>query len=312
MIMSNTQHKESRPGNRRLVDEGMKLHLRVLRLNGKTWRVLTLRPGTEAAFSTGYLYDGRSIVSDTAGMKLLSRILWGVSYQREPGTIFLLHGEHLKPSPSDAERSHPIILCPLGLSTPDAQAFRELKKRLLRLGPPTVTVRLHSFGREAVLTEDIYGDDWERYGLRRPVHNDPFFLQERFTLCGGMICYGAPPPILRFRAAELLHMGYDFKLPHYTWTTYRPLADQGTNHLDGEGAVQVFNRYPAMVSEAMEARKTVVATSSSTIPDAPPEALRTLIETQTDIIAARRRKELQSYRRRLKAKKRQLPLAAPS
>ncbi|MBC8142758.1 MAG: hypothetical protein H7Y38_15145, partial [Armatimonadetes bacterium] len=80
--MSDTQHKQSRPCNRIATGDRFKAHLRVMTLNGKPWRVITLRPGTDAAFSTNFFHDTWHIISDGGGAKLLARIFWAMSYQR--------------------------------------------------------------------------------------------------------------------------------------------------------------------------------------------------------------------------------------
>ena len=47
----------------------------------------------------------RSILSDQRGAQLLARLLWGLSYQRRPGTLILVHGKHLLPTPFEADRA---------------------------------------------------------------------------------------------------------------------------------------------------------------------------------------------------------------
>jgi hypothetical protein len=102
---------------------------------------VTLRPGTRAAFSTNFFHDTWHVVTDLQGSRLRARLLWGLSYQRQPGTLLLIHAPHLRPTPFEAERSDPFLLIPAGLTGLDAQTLRRLKALLPRLGRPSKTVR---------------------------------------------------------------------------------------------------------------------------------------------------------------------------
>jgi hypothetical protein len=131
----------------------LKVHLRLLRLGGRTLRVVTLRPGTRAAFSTNYFHSTWHVVTDLDGSRLLARLLWGLSYQSQPGTLVLVHGQHLRPTPFEAERSDPFLLAPAGLTSLDSKALRRLKALLPHLGRPTMTVRWLTFGLDLALRD---------------------------------------------------------------------------------------------------------------------------------------------------------------
>ena len=73
----------------RIVDR-LKLHRRQLRLDGRQYTVVTLRPGTDARFSTNHFHDTWHVLSDWHGARLLGRLLWGLAYQRVPGTLVLV------------------------------------------------------------------------------------------------------------------------------------------------------------------------------------------------------------------------------
>jgi hypothetical protein len=53
----------------------MKMHLRLLTINGHTYRIVTLRPGTEIVFSTNFFHGTWHIVTSQRGARLLARLL---------------------------------------------------------------------------------------------------------------------------------------------------------------------------------------------------------------------------------------------
>ena len=185
----------------------LKVHLRLLPLAGRTYRIITLRPSTRVAFSTNYYHDTWHLLSDMTGSQLLARLLWGLSYQRQPGTMALIHDRHLLPTPFEAERSDPFLLIPSHLTAVDPKAFRTLRSRLLHLGQPSHTARWLTFGLDAAWKA------WQRDGQHQPQeqewdrlwHEDheKRWRQERMGRCGGFIYYAAPPPILHGSGEKL-------------------------------------------------------------------------------------------------------------
>src|SRR5437762_9292860 len=108
-------HKRQR--RRHAPDSRMKVHLRELSLGKTEYRVVTLRPGTRVSFSTNFFHNTWHLVSDIQGARLLARLLWGLSYQRWPGTLVLIHGNHLAATPFEAEQSDPFLLIPSHLTS---------------------------------------------------------------------------------------------------------------------------------------------------------------------------------------------------
>jgi len=74
----------------------LKLHLRVLEVHRKTLRVVSLRPQLGARFSTNYYHDTWHILAGVDGADVLGRLLWGLAFQRQPGTLILIDGDHLR------------------------------------------------------------------------------------------------------------------------------------------------------------------------------------------------------------------------
>ncbi len=238
------RHRRTRAGR-------MKLHLRVLPLGGMRYHLLTLRPGTRAAFSTNFYHQTWHLVSDLRGARLLARLLWGLSYQRRPGTMVLVHGRHLVPTPFEAERSDPFLLVPGHLTPLNEHHLRRLKGQLHRLGPPTRTVRWLTFGLDAVR------EAGEVPGAEALHHqeNRQLWHQERMVRCGGFVCYAAPAPVLRSQARRVaaLHVaeGDGHRAMDYHFLAHDPAGDSWY----GDGEVQIFADYRDRVAAAVEARR---------------------------------------------------------
>jgi hypothetical protein len=229
--------RQRRPGPNRL-----KLHLRQLTIGATTYRLITLRPATAVSFSTNLYHDTWHILSDLRGARLLARLLWGLAYQREPGTMVLIHARHLRPTPFDADPSDPILLIPAHLTGLDAKAFRQLKSRLGRLGPPQQTIRWQTFGIDAAL-EGRTG----RPAYRRLEAFSGRAQREATCRCGGFICYTASPGILREEALAV----HDLR-PYLGGMDYLFLPWP-------DGEIQVFADYHRRLSEAAQGRRDVLA-----------------------------------------------------
>lgn len=288
------QHKQLQPNNRTSASfdgDGFKLHQRTLVLGGsnrRPWTVLTLRPGTQATFSTNYFHNTHHIISDQSGSRLLTRLLWGLAFCQTPGLVIALHGEHIRPMPFDADPSLPILLIPAHQTHIDAGAFRTLKTHLQRLGPPEKTVRWRTFGLDAALAaQKEFGPHeanlwWAERQAERKTLTDREWKRERMAVCGGFLCYSAPPVILKCQAHSL----------HYLRvknddTDYHYLAEGRPYRSTADGEVQIFGDYHHQLSVARVARREVRDES----PDhCDPEALRGRVQARIFDVAARRKK----------------------
>jgi hypothetical protein len=235
----------------------LKLHLRVRAVGGYAYRVLTLRPGTTTAFSTNFFHQTWHIVSSPRGSRLLARLLWGLSYERHPGTVLVVHGEHLLPTPFEAERSDPFLLAPAGLTRLDPGALRLLKGRLSRFGPPDKTVRWQTFGLDRALetrrdgqeTRSRLEGECEQVWRRRPL-----WYHERMERRGGFICYTAPPPLLRLQALRVHGLRVSRRNPAGGMDCHF-LAGSRAYGGWADGEVQIFGDYMDRVAAAVEARR---------------------------------------------------------
>jgi hypothetical protein len=267
-----------RPGR----DARLKMHLRLLNLAGITYRVVTLRPAAKVSFSTNFFHDTWHIITSQWGAQLLARLLWGLSFQRRPGTLLLVHGDHLLPTPFEGDRSVPFLVAPANLTRLDPAALRTLKTCQSRLGPPACTIRWHTFGLDLALEQGVLP---EAEKLHLPANWQPW-QQERMERRGGFICYTAPPPILRAQAMRV----HDLRVRQGSYACemdYHFLAEatsRGSGYADGEG--QIFLEYLNLVAAAVQARGALVPNQNQpTIP----EAVQAAIVQRRDHIVRRRR-----------------------
>ncbi len=246
---------------------GLKVHLRSYELHGTMFRIVTLRPHPTTRFSTNYFHDTWHILAGIRGAELLGRLLWGLAFQRHPGTLVLIDGDHLAPTPFDADPPAPILLVPAGLTSIDVDRLRALKQRLRRDAASPTTLRWHTFGMRAALA----GDDretsralWQHHesrGLR---------TRERMSRRAGFVCYTAPPAILRAQALGISRM----RTSYAGYSSYHPLAETGGHcswHHDGE--FQLIPDFDREVSAAIVGRREVLGAANVITTDAERHAI---------------------------------------
>ena len=216
----------------------MKLHLRVRRFAGVELRLLTLRPGLRVHLSTNRFHGTWHLLGDGRTARLLGHLMYGLAYQRQPGTAILLHGGHLLPNPFDAARSDPVLLVPDWLTFPTLRSLKALRRSLWDLGRPDTTVRWRTFGLASEASEADERPRWRR---------------ERMERIAGLLVYRAPREILRIQGryvATLFPSRFD---------NYHYLADHWWNAGFAEGEVQTFRHYRRMVGAAKHARQELLA-----------------------------------------------------
>jgi hypothetical protein len=223
----------------------LKLHLRVLEIHRRVLRVVTLRPQTATRFSTNYFHDTWHILGGTDGAALLGRLLWGLAFQRQPGTLVLIDDRHLVPTPFEADPADPILLIPDGLTRVVDDDLRALRLRLRRAPGAPTTIRWHTFGMPAALAVDT---PWQRCDPLRALRT-----RERMARRAGYLCYTAPPAILRDHGLGI----YRMHACSQRWGSYFPLAERAGKrwHYDGE-----FQQLPGLawdISAARVARREV-------------------------------------------------------
>jgi hypothetical protein len=238
-------HGRQRPDAATRIVDRLKLHRYRVRLRGRDYTVITLRPGTDAHFSTNYFHGTWHILSDWHGARLLGRLLWGLAFQRVPSTLVLVDRPFLDSNPFDAEAPDPIAFVPAPLTSLSHKAARELRERLpLRAGHEG-TVRWQTYGlAAAVAARRAVGHVSEA----RPVWIPPRGFQERMDRVGGLVTLTAVPKVLMVYAAYIYTLG-DY---HQSGTAYAEVDWPN-------GEVQVFRDYRRRVVAARVARREVLA-----------------------------------------------------
>ncbi|GAC1352538.1 MAG: hypothetical protein NVSMB1_16400 [Polyangiales bacterium] len=254
---------------------GLKLHLRTIDVGGYTYRVVTLRPATSARFSTCLCHETWRILTERAGALVLARLLWGLAFQRAVGTLVLIEGSHLFPTPYEAEKADPILLIPAGITRFHAADLRRLKTRLRRLGPVEKTVRWQTFSLPSALRreleeQNVVTDEWR---LRRQER------QARMLRVEGFVCVTAPPDVLRARALSIYRMS-DFACRE-AFRCALVFDPRGGDH---DGEVEVFPEFLNMVSAASVARRELLGPTRGKGPNVEREA----IYNRAQIVRARR------------------------
>jgi hypothetical protein len=250
----------------------MKLHRRVLRLDGREHTVITLRPGSRARYSTNHHHATWHVLTDQHGAAVLARLLWGLSFQRRPGTLVLIDRPSLDPNPFDATPADPIVLVNAPLTALTGRIARRLRRPV---GPSEGTLRWHTPG----LDRAVAASRARSQAIARREHQwnqdtwqpDIRAEQGRVDRIGGVLCLTAPPRQLRAWAVRTAQLGYWW----YEGTDYAALEGRGPN-----GEVQIFRDYRQRVSVARVARRETLTTL-------PPADRNPLIWAHLDAVRAR-------------------------
>jgi hypothetical protein len=258
--------KRQRPATARAAADGMKLHRRVLRLDGRDHTVIGLRPGSTARFSTNRFHQTWHVLSDQHGARLLARLLWGLSYQARPDTVLLIDRPFLTPTPFDADPADPIMLIPGWNTMFGERATRDLKARLPLSTPSHGTVRWRTFGLDQVLA-DL--ETWRRDSVWQPERGK---MERR---CGVVFLRPYSPEEARRWAVQAATMDPNDRYG----TDYDHFGSWDRNN---EGEIQIFRDFGRRVSVARRARTDVLAGQNA--PD-DPESLREAVWARGDVIS---------------------------
>lgn len=248
------------------MDSTLKLHLRIAELPGQTYRVLTLRPSFGARFSNNRFHDTWHLLTDLGGARVLARLWWGLSYQRQRGTIVMIDAPHIVSTPFEADAAAPCLFALAGSPTEvslDEDHLIALRKWLRKPGAPATTVKLQTFGLTAELEREARETDEQvlrearvaAWRTMRNAEHEPLWTQERMSKRAGFLCYTAPAEVLRWQALAVN------RLPNnpYRGMSYHYLAEGAGGRAGGhyhapEGEVQVFSDFAERVSAAKQGR----------------------------------------------------------
>ena len=134
--------------------EALKLHRRTLVLDGRACTVLTPRASQAERFATNFFHGTWHVLTDPAGARLLSRLLWAMSYQRKPRTVLLLDGPMLAPSPFDADPSVPLLIVNSDLGGPSRAGLDTLEAMLPLRTPSEGTVKVRTDGHDRAMADE--------------------------------------------------------------------------------------------------------------------------------------------------------------
>jgi hypothetical protein len=229
------------------VTDAMKVHLRVVTVAGATYRVVSLRPTTRVQLSDNHYHDTWHVLTGVLGAQVLARLLWGLSYQRQPGTLVLIDAPHLVSTPFDGDPALPIAFVPLGLTSIDAERMRPLLGAV-RAMAPTRTLRWQTFGMDRALA----ADPEVRYARQGWAETEEKKRRERASRMGGAIVMSLPPERLRSLALSV-----DAARPG-TDSTYLPFAERDGRPWSYDGEVQIFGTFDDDVGAARVARREVL------------------------------------------------------
>jgi len=253
-----------RPASARDAGDRMKLHRRRIRLDGREHTVITLRPGSRARYSTNYYHETWHVLSDQHGAAVLARLLWGLSFQRRPGTLVLIDRPALDPNPFDAAPANPIVLACAPLTNLTGAAARSLCRLLPLTTPPEGTVRWHTPGLDtavsAARTRAIQRGEcqWDQRVWEPPVRA----TLARVDRMGGVLALIAPPEQLRNWAVHTATLGDRW----HKGMDYTELDTTAGSPRDGE--VQIFRDYRRRVSVARVARREILTPERGHLPPA--------------------------------------------
>ncbi|MFI6325564.1 hypothetical protein ACIBG8_49185 [Nonomuraea sp. NPDC050556] len=267
--------KEPRPSNVRDVGDRLKLHRHQVRADGRDYQVVTLRPGTRARFSTNFYHQTWHVLSDPHGALLLARLLWGLSYQRQPGTVVIIDRRFITSNPFDAEQGEPIVLVPADLTHLPARTARYLSREIT--GTVSSTVRWHTWGL------DLAVDQWRTRranGFRW--HSGGDESRTEIEQAGGLLSLRASSTSLRRWAVYVATMGDVV----YEGMSYTELDGPRWELCRGDGEVQTFRDFHQRVSVAKVSRSEVLAAGNA--PGAA-EEIRPLVWSRNATVRNRRR-----------------------
>ncbi|NUO60837.1 MAG: hypothetical protein HOV78_29595 [Hamadaea sp.] len=175
-----------------------RLHLRSLTHGSKTYRILTLRTSDPARFSVEAGHATTMIRSDLGGTHQLARLLWGLSYLRQPDTLLIIDHAHLTPN-VDRSPSPPVVFYPHPRATIDASGLRALRRWLRRPSPSERTVTMRTAGYDLARAEI---DAWQA-GPHRRANFPPKWRHSRreppsrIETVNGMVVIAGSPTTMR-------------------------------------------------------------------------------------------------------------------
>lgn len=198
-------------------------------------------------------------------IRALRQLLWATAFDRHAGTLVVLSGPLLCPTPFDAVRSYPVIIACSDRAHLRNDDASWLLRGLRPHRPPDCTVKLRTFGLDQVDSLDRAARrSWCERELRAASDGGVM----RVGLVGGAIVFQGSAAALRLQAASLQDL--ERALPRGS-TNYDVVGDWVSQNSPGE--VQVFADYQLMLRDAKLARESL----SRELPAASAEVFNQLV-----------------------------------
>ena len=250
-----------KPASNRSWGDRMKMHLRRFILHGKTYTVITLRPGLEVSWSTNYFHETWHILGNMRSAKVLSHLMWGLSYQKVDNTFVFIDSTYMRPNPFDANSSNPIII---GVRKPHKDLLARLKSSL---GPPDQTIRWRTFGLTSLLEDD---EARLRFIENNPVQHERKLKVFAHRVQGTLVIYGVRD-LLRFESLWIHNLNTRPSKNYAATMDYHYLG----NWHDTNGEVQIFHDYQSRLRCAKRARTDILGGPN---PPTDPEEIKQAIQ----------------------------------
>lgn len=249
--------------NRHEISDKMKLHLRVRQVGGHEVRIITLRPDLQVSISNNHFHDMWHIVGNERTARLLSRLFWGLSFQKTENTLILIDGPQLTPNPFDASPSLPFIIAlgdTFSLRARELKQIRQWSSRG-RLGPPDRTIRWHTFSLDDHFNTLRYQWDRSRDTINEAQHFSRYTVDDEqlripptLKEVEGALFFRGNRMTLREAAFTCCYMEqvapHDLYAGSYEYLTY--LKNSGYEYY---GEVQFIADYHQLLSAAKVARR---------------------------------------------------------
>lgn len=258
----------------------LRLHRREWRHDGRSYQLLTLRPGnpTRYAVAVGrHPTAGQTVLvrSDLAGVRLLGRLLWGLAFQQRPDTLLVLEPARMVPEPEDGGHSPSVVFGVAGRAVLTPATARRMIRPDVWRARPSGTVTWNTAGFPGALA-DLHAWQDERRAGRWVPH--PYVAPTRpadVHVSPNVVTVLAVPAALRTWARFVGDAGD-------VW-----FADESCTEPDWLTGfdVHAVRHFRRRVSAARRARAEILAD-----PDHPtdPALLDERVRTEVDAVAARR------------------------
>ena len=250
--------------NRHEISDKMKVHLRVRQVGAHEVRIITLRPDLQVSISNNHFHGTWHIIGNERTARLLSRLLWGLSFQKTENTLILIDGSQLTPNPFDASPSLPFIIALGDTFTLRARELKQIRQWSSRgrLGPPDRTIRWHTFSLDDHFNTLRY--QWDRsqetvneaqYFSRYTAEDEQLRAPPTLQEVEGALFFRGNRMTLREAAFTCCYMRqiapHDLYAGSYEYLTYH-LKSHGYDHY---GEVQFVADYHQLLSAAKVAKR---------------------------------------------------------